>query len=157
MTPILPPSSGLRVAGEWAVCSPPLVSPQHGAVMLDSRAVRQGLEGLPPQVWGVACSANPETGQTEREGLLSMGACLRAGADAVATVRSVSEAVKVVDDGWVVGSMDRSTLVSIILPVLINRSVLAALLADAGLAGWVDPIQEIVSAGGTVRVVFPTT
>ena len=156
MTPILPTSSSLRVAGDWVICSPPLVSLRHGAVVLDSRAVRKGLEGLPSRVWGVACLANPETGQTEREALLSMGACLRAGADAVATVRSVSEAVKVVEDGWVVGSMDRSTLVSITLPILINRSVLAGMLSDDRGAGSVNPIQEIVSAGGAVRVVSQT-
>ncbi|MCE2527914.1 MAG: hypothetical protein J4G00_10330 [Actinomycetia bacterium] len=154
MTPILPPSPSLRVAGEWAVCSPPLVSLHYGVVVLDSRAVRRGLKGLSPQVWGVVCLANPETLQTDRVDLGSMGASLRAGADAVATVRSVPEAVKVVDSGWVVGSMDRSSLFSITLPLVIKRSVLGRLLSEASPVGSVNPIQEMVNAGGRVRAVF---
>ncbi len=156
MSPILPPSSGLRSFEGLMVFFPPLVSLRQGTVMIDARAVRQSMKEAPAGVRAVAFSSDPGKSPGALQVFHSMGEVLREGVDAVVSVRPVSEAVKVVDDSWVVGSLDRSTLVSVTLPILISRSTLATLLS-ATAEVLMDPIREIMSAGGSVRAVSQLT
>ena len=74
------------------------------------------------------------------------------GWDAVVSGRPVSEAVKLVEAGWVAGSLDRSGLVSIVPPILIDREVLAAVLSDPSEDDWIDPIEAVIAAGGKVGI-----
>lgn len=140
-----------------AVFYPPRVSIEPGMVMIDAEAVRDALEEGPPTVRAAAFAGSAETFGEEEQRLCALGPVLQEGVAAVVSVRPVSEAVKVVEEGWVVGSLDRSTLVLITLPILIDRSVLSGVLSVVTAQVWVNPIQEIVDAGGVVRVVsFPT-
>jgi hypothetical protein len=123
---------------------------RQDSVMIDSTAVRCVLKGLPSAVPAVALSANHETSE-EDEVLRSMGVVLEKGAAAVVSARAASEAVKVVEDGWAVGSVDRASLITITLPILIDLTILTNLLASPDVAGWLDPVRAIVGAGGAVR------
>lgn len=81
-----------------------------------------------------------------------MASDLEEGWDAVVSSRPASEAVKVVEDGWVVGSLNRAGLASIIPPFLINREMLAGILSDRSKDDWIDPIEAVVAGGGKVRI-----
>lgn len=157
MIPIPPSSLGWRIVRRLAIVSPPRLSLQEGRVVLDSRALLPDLERLHPRVREVAFSSDPAPSPREEEMMRSMRTLLVKGAHAVATVRPVSEAVKVVEDGWVVGSLDRTALVSITLPIIVDRSALSRLLSVPGANMTVDPIQELIKAGGAVRVVSSLT
>ncbi len=120
--------------------------------MIGSRAVRDILDRLPPTVRAVAFSDSAEPPPEEE--LRAMESVLEEGCDAVASGRSVPEAVKVVGGGWVVGSLDRSGLVSIVPPILIDRGGLAEVLSARAAEGWIDPIEGVIAGGGTVRILF---
>lgn len=123
--------------------------------MIDPGRVREVLERAPPTVDRVALSGDTVSSPDEENLLGSMEAVLRHGGEAVVSVRAVSEAVKVVEGGWVVGSLDRSSLVSAVPPVLFDREALAGL-SGASAREWVDPVQVLLEAGGRVRTVsFP--
>lgn len=67
----------------------------------------------------------------------------------VVTVRPVTEAVKVVENGLVMGSLDRDRLLEAVLPLAIHRSTLRAILAQVDH----DPIDlpaEVAARGGQV-------
>ena len=66
--------------------------------------------------------------------------------------RPVSEAVKIVEAGWVAGSIDRTGLISILPPILIKRKVLAAILSFQSEDSWIDPVESVMAGGGKVRV-----
>ena len=118
---------------------------------IDGEACRSALQGLAPTVAAAALSANTEPSDAEDQALCSLAAVLQEGADAVVTTRAVSEAVKVVEDGLVVGGVDRASLVTVTLPVLIDLSTLRKVLAGSDVDRWLDPVRAIVGAGGAVR------
>ena len=147
-----PRSEGVRIGRRWVVFHPPLVSPRPGSVLIDTGAARSALRDLPPTVVGAALSANTEPSEAEEQALSSLEAVLPEGARAVVTTRPVSEAVKVVEDGLVVGDVDRATLVAVTLPILIDLSTMRTLLTGPGVDLRLDPVRAIVGAGGAVRV-----
>ncbi len=119
-------------------------------LMIGIRAVKDALERLPPTVQVVAFvgSSSPPA----KEELDAMAADLEGGWDAVVSARPVSEAVKVVEGDWVEGSLDRSELISVILPILVGREVLSGILSAPATQAWIDPIEEAIGGGGKVRL-----
>lgn len=89
------------------------------------------------------------------------GPVVRALADAVddgvvhAAIRPVpaTDAVKRVDDGWVVESVDRETLNPVLAPEVVARDRLRRALAGVDADRDVNPTERIARSGGTVRVV----
>ena len=148
-----PRSDGIRIDRRWVVFCPPLVSISRGAVMIDTGAARRALQGLAPTE-AAALSATTKPSESEEQTLCSLWAVLQEGADAVVTTRAVSEAVKVMKDGLVVGDVDRDSLVTVTLPILIDLSTLRKLLTGPDVECWIDPIRAILGAGGAVRARF---
>ena len=146
-----PRSEGIRIGRRWVVFCPPLVSTRQGSLLLDSGASRSALQGLASTVAAAALSANTEGSEAEEQVLCSLEAVLQEGADAAVTTRAVSEAVKVVSDGLVVGGVDRGSLVTVTFPILIGISTMRNLLAGPEVDRWLDPVGAIVGAGGAVR------
>lgn len=151
-----PVSQGLRTGRQWVVFRPPLVSDRKESVMIDAGAVRTALRSLPCNVSAVALSANPGASEEEERALASLEVVLQEGADGAAMARPASEAVKVVEDGWAVGSVNRASLVAITLPILIDVPVLGKMVEAQDVARWLDPIRAIIRSGGTVRVMLPS-
>ena len=63
-----------------------------------------------------------------------------------------TEAVKWVDDGFVVGEVDRTRLVTVACPEVVDRDALEAALATLGDEMWVSPTSLVVAAGGSLRI-----
>lgn len=63
-----------------------------------------------------------------------------------------TEAVKWVDDGFVVGEVDRSRLVTVQCPEVVDRDALEAALSTLGDEVWVSPTSLVVSAGGSLGI-----
>ena len=103
---------------------------------------------MPPTVRTVALTGSGE--RPTGEEFDAMAADLDRGWDAVVSGRPVSEAVKLVEAGWVAGSLDRSGLVSIVPPILIDREVLTGVLSDLSEDDWIDPIEAVIAGGGKV-------
>ena len=133
------------------VLRPPLVSARPGSVLIDTGAARSALQDPAPTVMAAALSERAEPSEAEERTLCSLWAVLAEGADAAVTTRAVSEAVKVVEDGLVVGDVDRASLVTVTLPVLIDLSTMRRLLAGPEVDPWLDPVRALVDAGGAVR------
>lgn len=150
-----PPShpAGSRLPAPPAVLRPPRVSVREGVVLVDAAAARHALEGLPPTAGRVALSSGVESSAEEDAMLEALEASLREGGEAAVCARPLSEAVKVVRGGEVVGSLDRSTLVSVAAPVLFDRETLEDLVAAPAAGEWTDPVRALLDAGGRVRVV----
>ncbi|MYA39268.1 MAG: 2-C-methyl-D-erythritol 4-phosphate cytidylyltransferase [Acidimicrobiia bacterium] len=144
------PSVPVRVLGRTGLLLPPEVARRCGGLRVATRAAQEILRRWPPTVGHVAIteSAQPPT----REKLDSMAAELEGGWDAVVACRPVSEAVKIVEAGWVAGSIDRTGLISILPPILIKRKVLAAILSFQSEDSWIDPVESVMAGGGKVRV-----
>ena len=123
---------------------------RSGGLAISVRAVKEALGRLPPTVRAVAITGNGEA--PPGEDFDAMVADLDKGWDGVVSGRPVSEAVKLVEGGWVAGSLDRSGLVSIVPPILINREVLDGVLADLSEDGWIDPVEAVIAAGGKVGI-----
>lgn len=115
-----------------------------------TRVVVEALRQWPATVESVAISESAQP--PPREILDNMASDLEEGWDAVVSGRSVSEAVKEVEAGWVAGSIERAELVSIIPPFLIDREMLAGILSDRSKDDWIDPIEAVVAGGGKVRI-----
>ncbi len=122
---------------------------------IDAGAVRDVLEELPPTVIRIGWLSDAGWSPQNQELLGSMGVVLQEGGEAVVSVRPVSEAMKVVREGWVVGSVDRALVVTVASPVLFDRAALAGLLRQTITEGWMNPVQELLKAGGRVRVFSP--
>lgn len=144
-------SEGVRIVRRWVVLCPPLVSTRQDSVLIDTGGARSALQGLAPTAVGVALSANTETSEAEEQAIRSLEEVLQEGAEAVVTTRAVSEAVKVVEGGQVVGSVDRASLVTVALPIMIALPTMRKLLAGPEVDHWMDPVRAVVGAGGAVR------
>jgi 2-C-methyl-D-erythritol 4-phosphate cytidylyltransferase len=72
--------------------------------------------------------------------------------DVLAIGSPFTEAVKWVGDGFVVGEVDRSRLVTVRCPEVVDRDALEAALSTLGDEIWVSPTSLIVSAGGSLRI-----
>ena len=118
--------------------------------MISTRVVKEALGGLPPTVRTVAIAGSGE--QPPGDEVDAMAADVEKGREAVVSVRPVSEAVKVVEAGWVTGSLDRSGLVSVAPPILIDRKALAAILSDPSEDDRINPIEAVIAGGGKVGV-----
>lgn len=131
-----------------------LVTPRairrSGGLAISIRAVKEALGRLPPTVRAVAIIGSGEAPSGEE--LDAMAADLDKGWDVVVSGRPVSEAVKLVEAGWVAGSLDRSGLVSIVPPILIDREVLDGVLSDLSQDDWIDPVEAVIAAGGKVGI-----
>jgi 2-C-methyl-D-erythritol 4-phosphate cytidylyltransferase len=68
-----------------------------------------------------------------------------------------TEAVKWVDDGFVVGEVDRSRLVTVQCPEVVDRDILEAALSTLDDEVWVSPASLVVSAGGSLRIFDPSS
>ena len=123
---------------------------RSGGLVISIRAVKEALGRLPPTVRAVAITGNGEA--PPGEDFDAMVADLDKGWDGVVSGRPVSEAVKLVEGGWVAGSLDRSGLVSIVPPILIDREVLAGVLSDLSEDEWIDPVEAVIAAGGKVGI-----
>lgn len=115
-----------------------------------TQVAKEALGKWPPTVASVAISESAQP--PPREILDNMASDLEEGWDAVVSGRSASEAVKEVDDGWVVGSLNRAGLASIMPPFLIDREMLTGILSDRSKDDWIDPIEAVVVGGGKVRI-----
>ena len=144
-------SEGVRIVRRWVVLCPPLVATRQGSVEIDTGGARSALQGLAPTVVGVVLSANTETSEAEEQALRSLEEVLQEGAEAVVTTRAVSEAVKVVEDGLVVGSVNRASLVTVAPPIMIALPIMRKLLAGSEVNPWMDPVRAVAGAGGAVR------
>ena len=118
--------------------------------MVSTRDVKEALGSLPATVRTIAITGSGEPPSIDD--LDAMAVDLETGWDAVASGRPVTEAVKVVEAGWVTGSLDRSGLISVSPPILIDREVLGSVLSDLSEDAWIDPIQALVAGGGKVRI-----
>ncbi|MDE0235289.1 MAG: 2-C-methyl-D-erythritol 4-phosphate cytidylyltransferase [bacterium] len=144
------PSASPHVLGHTAVFAPPGVTSRRGGLAIATRAVKEALGRLPPTVRTVAITGTGEPQPGEE--FDDMAADLDKGWDAVVSGRPVSEAVKLVEAGWVTGSLERSGLVSIVPPILVDREVLEGVLKDLSEDGWIDPIEAVIAAGGKVGI-----
>lgn len=86
---------------------------------------------------------------TDRPGHHPSGAPPRGGI--LVSTRPVDEAVKLVDGLRIAGSVDRSDLVEVVVPVVLDRDTLARILAGSG--DPVDVIAGVASCGGQVVAV----
>lgn len=123
---------------------------RSGGLAISIRAVKEALGRLPPTVRAVAIIGSGQAPSGEE--LDAMAADLDKGWDVVVSGRPVSEAVKLVEAGWVAGSLDRSGLVSIVPPILIDGEVLGGVLSDLSQDGWIDPVEAVIAAGGKVGI-----
>ncbi len=121
-----------------------------------AQEVRDVLETVSPTVTRMGFSAEEATSPQEKDLFGSMGRALQRGGEGVVSVRSIPEAVKVVREGWVVGSRDRSSLVTVASPVLFNRGALEGLLKAVSVTGWINPVEGLLGAGGRVRTFTPS-
>lgn len=138
------------------VVRPPWVSFRDGVIRIDASAVRGALETMPPTVVRVGFSADAEPSPREWELFDAMAPLLQKDGVAVVAIRPVSEAVKVVRGGWVVGSRDRSLLATAACPVLVDRHVLERLLGEAGASNRPDLVQALMATGGAVKGISPS-
>lgn len=85
-------------------------------------------------------------------GLLgAMIAALRgSAADGVVRAAEVTEAVKRVEDGVVLGGVDRSRLVGVRSPEVFRRQALERAISAAGTVTWAGVTDLVVRSGGTV-------
>ena len=118
--------------------------------MISTRALKEALRRLPSAVRTVAITGTGDLPPGDE--LEVMAADLEKGWDAVVSTRPVSEAVKVVEAGWVAGSLDRSGLVSIAPPILIDREALGGVLSGLSEEDWIDPIEAVAAGAGKVGV-----
>lgn len=77
--------------------------------------------------------------------------------EALAMGSTFTEAVKWVEDGMVVGEVDRSRLVSLRCPEVVDRHALEAALATLDDEVWVNPASLVVSAGGSLGIFDPSS
>ena len=136
--------------GHTAVLAPPGVTSRGGCLLVSTREVKEALGSLPATVRTIAITGTGEP--LSRDDLGAMAVDLEKGWDAVACGRPVTEAVKVVEAGWVTGSLDRSGLISVSSPILIDREVLGSVLSDLSEDAWIDPIEALVAGGRKVRI-----
>lgn len=68
-----------------------------------------------------------------------------------------TEAVKWVEDGFVTGEVDRSRLVTVRCPEVVERRALEAALSGLDDEVWVNPTSLVVSAGGSLRIFDPSS
>ena len=67
-----------------------------------------------------------------------------------------TEAVKWVEGGFVVGEVDRSRLVTVRCPEVVDRDALETALSTLDDEVWVNPASLVVSAGGSLRIFDPS-
>ena len=139
----------IRVFQQVAVFSVLQASGGQKMAMVECQEVRDALDRLPHTVNAVSFA--PSGSAPDEEVLHTLKKALGEGFDAAVSVLPVSEAVKVVEEGWVVGSLPRSEVVSITLPILIDRAVLARMISSPTLADRIDLVEEVLAAGGKVR------
>jgi len=75
--------------------------------------------------------------------------------DVLAAGVPATEAVKLVEDGFITDAMDRSTLVSVRCPEVIRRSTLDNCLTAVSDRTWVNPTELLVASGASVRIYDP--
>ncbi len=121
------------------------VSEPSASARVRAHAVRKELDALAPTVRLIGFAREDSPGSREQLG--AMARLWEEGADAVVWGHHVSDAVKVVDGHRVVGSLDRSTLVSVSLPVLLERRFLARLLSPGNGAGELDLPGAVLKHG----------
>lgn len=119
---------------------------------VDVEEVRRLLEELSPVVIRIGFSVPPGSRSKEERLFESMGLCLQEGIDAVVSVRPIPEAVKVVEEGRVVAGVDRSSLFTVVSPVLFDRAALDRALSTESAERWANPVGALLSGGGRVRV-----
>lgn len=75
--------------------------------------------------------------------------------DVLAVGMPAIEAVKWVEDGFIVSEVDRSRLVTVRCPEVVRRDVFDEALESLDDQTWVNPTQLVVSCGGTLRIYEP--
>lgn len=115
-----------------------------------SESVRAGLAAVPADATVICVhdAARPLATADLYERVI---AAVVAGADAVIPAVAVTDTIKVVDDGRVVATPDRSTLVAVQTPQAFRADVLRA--AHRGEATATDDASLVEAAGGRVVVV----
>lgn len=76
--------------------------------------------------------------------------------DVLALGMAATEAVKWVEDGFIVSDVDRSRLVTVRCPEVVRRDVLDEALETLVDQTWVNPTHLVVSRGGTLRIYEPS-
>lgn len=76
--------------------------------------------------------------------------------DVLAMGLPATEAVKWVEDDFIVSDIDRSRLVTVRCPEVIDRSILDAALDRLGDEMWINPTEMVVAAGGALRIYDPS-
>lgn len=71
--------------------------------------------------------------------------------DALCDWRPVTEAMKRVHSGYVVGAVDRETLVRPVTPYVMRRHMVEAM-ALVGTETWIDPMEEAASLGAVITL-----
>lgn len=77
--------------------------------------------------------------------------------DVLAVGAPVTEAVKWVEDGFILHEVDRSSLVTVRCPEVVRRDALDDALDGAGDEMWVNPTELVVAAGGMLRIFEPAS
>ena len=75
--------------------------------------------------------------------------------DVLAMGLGATEAVKWVEDDFIVSDIDRSRLVTVRCPEVMDRDVLESALDALGDTMWVNPTEMVVASGGALRIYDP--
>lgn len=75
--------------------------------------------------------------------------------DVLAMGLPATEAVKWVEGDFIVSDIDRSRLVTVRCPEVMDRAVLEAALDALGEEMWINPTEMVVAAGAVLRVYDP--
>lgn len=105
------------------------------------------VRGLPPEAPLVAVTV----GDGGRDALIRMAGLQRPGAVVVQGV-PVTDALKLVSGGRIQGTVDRTGLVTLRLPALVERPLLSAVV-DGAPRGPLDLVAALVDAAGSVIIV----
>jgi 2-C-methyl-D-erythritol 4-phosphate cytidylyltransferase len=138
--------------GVVVVVPAPDVEREHGVAggATRSESVRAGLAAIPPDV-AIICvhdAARPFATVALYESVVG---AVREGADCAIPGIAVTDTIKVVSDGEVVSTLDRSTLVAVQTPQAFRAALLRAAHRQAGSA--TDDAALIEALGGRVVVV----
>lgn len=130
------------------------LAPARVGVADGDQSIRRWVADLPAQVDVVVVCP------VEWRGDVAELVALRRGvddADACVRARGVTDAVKIVHAGRVVGAVDRTSLTHVGPPVAVRRSVLVGAAAQVTLRDVAALTSRLVDGGSRVRVVGPTS
>lgn len=127
------------------------------SVLVHLPTARSRVDWLAPEVDTVVITDEPlpEPATVSRiDDMLAVFAELEA--DVLAQWLPATEALKLSSDGTIVQGVDRSTVVAVRCPEVIDRHALARGLEAAGDEGWVSPTAAVARVGGKVALFEPT-